>query len=229
MRIIFVRHGETDYDNDSLTPEGHRQATAVAERLSWEGIREIYASPSECALQTAAYTAQLLGLNVVPLSFMREIFWGGSAIPYEGRPWKLGCRMLKEGFEFIGDNWRLHPWFAENSATRDYDTITAKFDEFLCEKGYRHEGRRFLCQGGEDKTIAVFSHGGPLACLLAHLLVLPFPYMISVLPHDLTGVTLISFPVAQGEWIFPRVDLFNDSAHICQTGGRNHAAFTRSR
>jgi RimJ/RimL family protein N-acetyltransferase len=44
LRIIFVRHGEPDYANDCLTPEGHKQAAAAAERLSVEGVREIYAT-----------------------------------------------------------------------------------------------------------------------------------------------------------------------------------------
>lgn len=70
MRIIFVRHGEPDYANDCLTPEGHKQAAAAAERLSVEGVREIYAAPSGRAQQTAACTARRLGLEVATLSFM---------------------------------------------------------------------------------------------------------------------------------------------------------------
>ena len=31
MRIIFVRHGEPDYENDCLTETGRRQAAAAAE------------------------------------------------------------------------------------------------------------------------------------------------------------------------------------------------------
>ena len=97
MRIIFVRHGEPDYANDCLTPEGHKQAAAAAERLSVEGVREIYAAPSGRAQQTAACTARRLGLEVATLSFMGEISWGGQGIPADGRPWTLGYRMLQEG------------------------------------------------------------------------------------------------------------------------------------
>ena len=53
MRIIFVRHGEPDYQRDCLTETGREQAAAAAERLAGEGIVEIYASPCGLARQTA--------------------------------------------------------------------------------------------------------------------------------------------------------------------------------
>jgi len=220
LRIIFVRHGEPDYANDCLTPEGHKQAAAAAERLSVEGVREIYAAPSGRAQQTAACTARRLGLEVATLSFMGEISWGGPGIPADGRPWTLGYRMLQEGFDFNAVDWRRHPYFAENTVTRYYSTVTDKFDEFLREKGYRHEGRRFLCRGGGDETLALFSHGGSAGFLMAHLLALPYPYVASVLPCDFASITTISFPVTEGEWVFPRVELFNDCGHIRRANGR---------
>ena len=36
MRIVFVRHGEPDYEHDCLTPLGRLQARAAAERLREE-------------------------------------------------------------------------------------------------------------------------------------------------------------------------------------------------
>ena len=34
MRILFIRHGDPDYEHDCLTELGRRQALAVSERLS---------------------------------------------------------------------------------------------------------------------------------------------------------------------------------------------------
>ena len=95
-----------------------------------------------------------------------------------------------------------------------------KFDAFLERQGYRHEGRRFLCAGGAEKTVALFSHGGSGACALAHVLNLPFPYVASVLPYDFTSIIILDFPVIEGAYIFPRVELFNDRAHIRRGPGR---------
>ena len=83
-----------------------------------------------------------------------------------------------------------------------------------------HEGRRFLCRGGGDETLALFSHGGSAGFLMAHLLALPYPYVASVLPYDFASITTISFPVTEGEWVFPRVELFNDCGHIRRANGR---------
>ena len=54
MRLIFVRHGEPDYEKDCLTETGKIQAAAAAERLAGEGISEIYASPCGRARAQAA-------------------------------------------------------------------------------------------------------------------------------------------------------------------------------
>jgi probable phosphoglycerate mutase len=40
MRIVFVRHGEPDYENDCLTAEGRRQAAAAAEFAEEESKKE---------------------------------------------------------------------------------------------------------------------------------------------------------------------------------------------
>ncbi|MBQ6374118.1 MAG: histidine phosphatase family protein [Clostridia bacterium] len=219
MRIIFVRHGEPDYARDCLTDEGRLQAAAAAERLAGEGIGEIYASPCGRASETAAFTAARLGMQVTTLDYLREITWGGPGIPCDGHPWTLGDRMLAEGFDFRTRDWRTHPYFDGNAATVCCAQIEARFDAFLSERGYRHEGRRFFCEGATDGTVAVFSHGGSGACMLAHLLGLPFPYVASVMPYDFTSIIILDLPVNEGSYVFPRIELFNDCAHIRRSAG----------
>lgn len=218
MRIIFVRHGEPDYERDCLTETGKRQAAAAAERLLRENISVIYSSPNGRARETADYTARALGLPVRQLDYMHEISWGGEGIPVEGHPWTLGDRLIEQDdFDFYRRDWREHPYFAENLATQYYDRITREFDALLLAHGYRHGRTRFLCENGREETAAVFSHGGSGACVLSHLLGLPFPYVCSVMPYDYTSVIILELPVRPGEYVKPRLELFNDAAHI-QTG-----------
>ena len=215
MRIIFVRHGEPDYEHDCLTERGRLQAAAAAERLAGEGISAIYSSPNGRALETAQAAARRLRLSVRQLDYMHEISWGGPDLPENGHPWTLSDWLIdREGHDFYAENWREHPYFKENAALRYYDWITGAFDRLLLSYGYRHEKGRFLCQSGKDETIAVFSHGGSGACVLAHLLALPFPYVASVMPYDYTSVTILAFPAEEGAWVHPRLELFNDAAHI---------------
>ena len=214
MRMIFVRHGEPDYENDCLTEKGKLQAAAAAERLKREGIMEIYSSPNGRAFQTGCYTAETLNLPITVLDYMHEISWGGEGVPAEGHPWTLGERMMEEGFTFVGDNWREHPYFRDNTALEYYDMISGKIDAFLENQGYRHEGSRYFCEKENEKTIAMFFHGGSGACVLAHLLSLPFPYVCTVLPYDFTSVIILEFPSRPGAYVRARLELFNDAAHI---------------
>ena len=215
MRIIFVRHGEPDYAHDCLTPIGRLQAEAAAKRLEREGIQEIYASPMGRAQETASFTAERLGLPIRTLEFMHEISWGGPDTPENGHPWTLSDWMIsRENFDFYACDWREHPYYANNVAVQYLDAISSQFDALLLTKGYRHEGTRFFCETEEEKNIAVFSHGGSGACVLSHLLALPFPYVCTVLPYEFTSVIILEFPVVPGEYVHPRIELFNDAAHI---------------
>ena len=221
MRIIFVRHGEPDYERDCLTETGKRQAEAAAVRLEREGITEIYSSPMGRARETAERTAKRLGLPVQTLEYMHEITWGGPGIPEEGHPWTVGDWMIsRDDVDFYHSDWREHPYFKGNQAVECLDRVSACFDGFLLAQGYRHEGTRFLCETDQQKTIAVFSHGGSGACVLAHLLALPFPYVCTVLPYDFASVIILEFPVRKGEYVHPRIELFNDTAHLrdCSSG-----------
>ncbi len=215
MRIFFIRRGEPKYEKDILTEKVNMQALAGAKRLKDEGIDEIYSSPMGRAAETAARTAEILNLPVTILDYMHEISWGGDGIPHEGHPWTLSEKMInEENFDFYGKNWREHPYYKGNAAVDLYDLIAGKIDDFLKAKGYTHDKSRFFCSASAEKNIAIFSHGGSGACVLSHLLSLPFPYVTTVLPYEFTSVTILNFPVLPGEYVHPRLELFNDIHHI---------------
>lgn len=82
MRLIFVRHGETDW-NASLRYQGHAQiplndrgrwqATRAAERLSSRPIASIYASDLIRAWETATIIGKATQQTPQELSDLREI------------------------------------------------------------------------------------------------------------------------------------------------------------
>ena len=45
MKLIFIRHGDPDYEKDSLTEKGWRKLEILAGRVSRWNIRDIYCSP----------------------------------------------------------------------------------------------------------------------------------------------------------------------------------------
>ena len=214
MRIIFVRHGESDYTHDCLVEEGRSQAVAVAKRLANENISRIYAAPAGRVGQTAYFTAKHLDLPLEMLFCLRELAWSVPGMSHNTPPWILGKRMLEEGFDFFGSDWRKHPYFDGNIATECCRILGEEFDSFLEEYGYRHEGRRFFCENGSSESIAAFSHGGSTQAILAHLMGLPFPYVAHVMQHDHASVIIVDFPVTNGSYVYPRIELFNDCSHL---------------
>ena len=58
MRLLFIRHGDPDYEHDCLTEKGIREAEYLAERMKTEKMDAIYVSPLNRAQETASFTLQ---------------------------------------------------------------------------------------------------------------------------------------------------------------------------
>lgn len=82
MRLVLVRHGETEWNrlrriqglsDLELNETGRKQAEALACGLSNERVRAIYTSPLKRARDTARLIAEPHGLEVVTLHGLREM------------------------------------------------------------------------------------------------------------------------------------------------------------
>ena len=80
--------------------------------------------------------------------------------------------------------------------------------------GYTREGSYYRAGENTEKTVALFSHGGSSSAVLAHLLNLPFPYLIRIYRVDFTSITSLWFPDTPGQLVMPVLELVNDNAHI---------------
>ena len=225
MRLIFVRHGEPDYENDCLTENGREQARCTAERLKDEKISAVYSSPNGRARETASYTAELQGIkDIHVLDFMHEIDWGdvrenSGALPdrleYDGHPWTLAYKLLTEEPSYVGSaDWDKHRYFSGNKCLGYYDMISGRFDEFLSGFGLVRRDGLYFCEKSCDDTIALFAHGGSGAVMFSHILSLPFPFVLTTLPYGVCSVSVIEFGAEVGRLTVPRLELFNDMAHI---------------
>ena len=54
MRLLFIRHGDPDYENDRLNETGLKEARALSSLLKGEDLGACYASPLGRAQETAA-------------------------------------------------------------------------------------------------------------------------------------------------------------------------------
>lgn len=218
MRIIFVRHGEPDYDNDCLTANGIIQARKTAARLKDEDIKAVYSSPMGRAVQTAFHTAADHGLEVNILDFMHEIDWGGRdgrTLEYDGHPWTLGHMLIAEDPALLEDDrWREHHYFKDNICLAHYDRISDLTDRFLEGYGLIREGDIYKASLLTDDTIAIFAHGGSGAVILSHILNIPFPYVLAAMPYGVCSVSILDLHPLTGDKVIPRIELFNDMGHL---------------
>jgi 2,3-bisphosphoglycerate-dependent phosphoglycerate mutase len=91
IRIILVRHGETQWNREGriqgyhadspLTENGREQAQRLAERLKGEGLLALHSSDAGRARQTAAPIAAAVALEIVYDAALRERDYG----VFEGR------------------------------------------------------------------------------------------------------------------------------------------------
>ena len=218
MRLIFVRHGEPDYDNDCLTPDGIEQAKKTAVRLHEEDIAAVYASPMGRAVQTAGFTAEDHKKDVIKLDFMHEIDWGsksGEELEYEGHPWTLGYELISKFPEFAkGDKWREHRYFKDNICLDYYDKIANGFDDLIKQYGLIREGDIYRAEKECDDTIAIFAHGGSGGLLISHVLGLPLPFVFTSMPYGVCSVSIIDLSPLNGDMVVPRLEIFNDMGHL---------------
>ncbi len=217
MRIVLVRHGNPNYEKDCLTELGHKQAAVAAQRLLKEGIDEIYSSPLGRARETAGYFSELTGKPVAILDFMQEIRFGQEGHLYDNKwnPWKGADELIWSGQNLQAENWREYPVYKDNFATQDVDKIAREADKWLSTLGYEREGfyYRNKRDNDEQKTLAIFCHGGSSSAFMARVLNQPFPYMCAIQHFSHTAISVLRFDTTPGRLTSPIPELMNDDRH----------------
>ena len=73
MHLIFIRHGDPDYANDTLTEKGRREAQFLAERIAcWPNITDFYVSPYGRAKDTLTPALTKLNRSATTLDWLHE-------------------------------------------------------------------------------------------------------------------------------------------------------------
>ena len=219
MRILFIRHGEPDYDNDCLTSEGRIQADLLARRLVDEKIDEMWTSPYGRARETAAPTAEEKKMSVGTLDFMHEIDWertDGNPLFADKDPWDFADEMAIAGLDPSTPDWREHPYFKSNSVLDCIDYVEKGFDKWLEGYGYIRDGYYYnhTEEEAEHRAVAIFSHGGSSSIAISHLLNLTFPHACSFFHMEFTSISVVRLSKEKGRCTLPALELFNDFSHL---------------
>lgn len=222
MRLYLIRHADPDYPNNTITPYGHKEAQALAVRLSKEKLDRLYSSPMGRARDTMRYTADLLPDHVPAIEDWTVEFggtttetdeWGRIAI------WDLPGEVIRGQEKHPSyDDWQNLPYVAGTPMTELFDAARSASDAFLARHGYEREGGRYRCVAPNRERIAVFCHGGFGLAWLSHLLEIPLPLMWSGFWLPPSSVTTVFMEQRTDLWAVPRCIGLGDVSHLYAAG-----------
>ncbi len=216
MKILFVRHGAPNYKDDCLTPLGHAQAEAAADRLKDERIDFFYASSCGRAYETAVHIANRHGKEVEKLDFMREIQWGpkGGNPHVDYNPWMKVSEMITNGDSVMNPDWAESETYKDNFVSERVNLVAESFDKWLSEFGYERCGEYYKVTKENKNAVLLASHGGSSSSVFSHIFNIPFTAVISMFRINFTSITEVVFEGSKGDIIVPKLNLFNDARHI---------------
>lgn len=188
MRILFIRHGDPDYVNDTLTEKGRREAALLSEIADKLNLGDCFVSPLGRAKATAQYTLDKLGITAPTCDWLREF---DASLDVNGLPdlqkafpdtWKDGTNFknrivwdcLPSYFtthsEYLDkQDWRTSKVALHSNWAERHDYVISEFDKLLASYGYVREGEHYRVEKESTQTITFFCHFGITAVLLSHL------------------------------------------------------------
>ncbi len=217
MKLLFIRHAEPDYEHDTLTEKGRREAEYLSERLEKIPIRAFYVSPFGRARDTAAPTLEKLDRAAV------ECEWLGEFSPKINRPNRGGQEICWDWLpqdwtgeeEFYRyDQWFDHEIMREKDVRKEYERVTGEFDRLLASYGYVRDGKFYRTVQGNHDTIVFFCHFGVTLVLLSHL----FGLSPMVLWHSCcaapSSVTTVATEERRKGIVSFRMSAYGDLSHL---------------
>ena len=200
VRLLLIRHAATAWTAQGrfqgqtdipLSPHGRRQATALAQRLRAETLYRLYASDLQRAWETARAIAAPHALPVHAEPRLREMAFGR---------W--------EGLTYA----EIQQQDAQSLAAWEHDQLHSAppGGETLLQMTERVRAAYVdMLAAGQDKTVGLVAHGGPLQLLLCLALGLPPQayWQVAVSPASLSELCVYE----QGAIL----TCLNDTHHLC--------------
>ncbi len=221
MRLYIIRHGDPDYEKDSLTPAGQLEAAALAERMEKISPTHIYSSPLGRAKATMQYTADRVGREGIIEEWMAELSDCRLTIDPWGKlvMWDVPGEIIRARAPYAThDNWHESSCFSAPNFRERFERLRNNSDEFLARHGYVRDGGRYKPVKSNRDKLAIFCHGGFGLCWLAHLLEIPLPLMFSGFFLHPSSVTTVLFDERSKDWAVPRCIGMGDLSHLYAQG-----------
>lgn len=229
MLLAYIRHGQPIYNPDSLTPEGHEQAKALAKRLRRFGIDKVFASSSNRAIQTARPTADACGREISIMDWCNEGYaWTFGSAPCDdkgGRRFGFQVPSCLRNFMnpevlALGYRWYEHPLFNDTGFRLGIPLVDFGVDRFMESLGYVHdrENHVYRARRHNDDHVALFAHEGFGGFFLSSLLDIPYPLFAAHIFIGWSSLSLISFRPNESGDIIPLAQTIGNDSHLYSEG-----------
>lgn len=221
MKLLIIRHADPDYDRDSLTEKGWREAQLLATRIAAMDIKEFYVSPLGRARDTANVTLNKINRNAEVLPWLREFHAPvyDEKLGRERIPWDL----LPQDWTVIEEYydkklWHTVPLMKKGNVIDEALRVYAGVDEILKKHGYEREGNLYRAVSPNRDTIAFFCHFGVECVILSHLLgISPVVLWHGFCAAPTSVTTLVTEERRKGIAYF-RMSAFGDISHLYAAG-----------
>ncbi|MBQ8921477.1 MAG: histidine phosphatase family protein [Oscillospiraceae bacterium] len=221
MKLLIVRHGDPDYEHDTLTETGFAEAACVAERLRTHEIRAFYVSPLGRAQDTARFTLNAMNREAETLPWLRE-FHAPILHPDTGDvrvPWDwLPAAWTAEPMYYDKDQWCKTAVMQEYGVDREAQRVYDGLDTLLAKHGYFREGMVYRAVRPNCDTLCLFCHFGVSCVMIGHLIgCSPMVLWHGLCAAPATVTVLTTEERRQGIAAF-RMNAFGDSGHFYAAG-----------
>lgn len=222
MKLLFVRHGDPDYEHDCLTKRGRKEAQAVAKRLAPVEIDAFFVSPLGRAQETARPTLEVKGMTAKTCKWLREFDAPIHRPDADGRL-KITWDWLPQDWvpvrEFYSiDTWLSEPHMRETDVAAQYNWVCGELDKVLAEYGYERDGKLYRVRQESEKTICFVCHYGVACVMLSHLLsISPMLLWHGLVAQPASISSLATEERRQGIATF-RMNHYGDTSHIEAAG-----------
>lgn len=217
MKLIFIRHGDPDYEHDSLTEKGFREAKLLAKRMQHIKMDEIYVSPLGRARDTCMETLKLTGGDAKVVDWLKE-FYIQIDDPITGQkriPWDFFPSVWTKYPELYDRNlWMNSPIMATGPVKENYETVRKGIDGILEEHGYVREGQYYRVTHGNEDTLAFYCHLGVQFVIISYLTGISAPVMWQQFFVAPTALTLLCTEERVRTEACFRIKTLGDTSHL---------------
>lgn len=221
MKLLIVRHGDPDYEIDSLTEKGWKEAELLSRKLSGLDVKAFYVSPLGRAKDTASLTLKKLGRTAAECSWLREfdapIMKPGKDKPSITWDWKPADWTIEEAY-YHKDHWADTAIMRDGHVREKYEEVCQGLDRLLADHGYVREQNYYRAAKANNDTIILFCHFGVGCVMLSHLLGISPMLLWHGMAAAPSSVTTLNTEERQEGIAYFRMSAYGDISHLYAGG-----------